>query len=509
MNDLNYFINYYKYSTLVYDDKCSVTEDVQFYESVNSKIWLINPNQTVIDIAVLEKLDNKKFFVHEVEGTWACIIQDKKTNEFRAIPSINNELPWYYSEKKPFVISNNIFLIVKLTGLTEPDELGIATFITFDHTFRGLTFLNGIKKVYGGDIIYMNPNSLNIVKDNLEKWLGFDDSIQDNKILVQQFVDEVDKSLRDPNPEITLTGGADSRIILAGGLLTKRKFKLMTGIPPTVDKQDIQIASKIAKELNIEHIKIDASKKPIDNIENVIERMAIETNSEFLPRNWIMFYKEYVLDESLNNRSKLLGYGGEIFKGFYSDLNGSFKKKTNILNHDAKDKVCDYAFHSYELYKKLNNVNSLNLFYQRERSHFWVPMNIRTNLSYCKCYSPLMGPKLLGMGYRIKGGIKNSGIHDQMLQTLPETIRNYRTNYSKLELIWFYIKRSYIKKYVNYELFLRPEFLKSRIDKELFKNIISPENLDNLLMQYESRGLNDAFLHKIFAVSNFFKILNN
>lgn len=508
MNDLNYFLQKYKYSTVVHDNECICTEHVNYCETNVSNIWLINPNQLQIDINVLEKLDNKQFFVHEVEGTWSCIIQEKSTNKFRAISSINNELPWYYSEKSPYIISNNIWLIIKLNGFTVPDENGIATFISFDHTFAGATFVRGIKKIYGGDIIYINDNSIKIVKDNLQKWLGFDDSIQDPHILIKYFIDEVDKSLRDPNPEITLTSGADSRIILAAGLLTKRKFKLMTGVASTTDPLDVKIPAKIAAELKIEHIQTDASKRDAGNIENVIERMAIETNSEFIPRNWIIFYKEYVLDPSLSQRSKLLGYGGEIFKGFYKDLNRTINKRTSVLSTEYKTKVTENVLNTYEIYRKINQRNSLNLFYQRERSHFWVPMSIRTLLSYCKCYSPLMSPILLGLGYRVKGGIENSKIHDLMMETLPEKIKNLPTHYTKLEFIRRYIIYTYIKRYSKVDFFMSADFLEKGINYELLKNIIPPEKIKNMLKQYRKRRLNDSVLHKLFAVSNFFRLIN-
>lgn len=509
MNDLDYFMRGYKYSALVHDNKCACTKHVKFCETAGSKVWLINPNESPIEINKLERLDNKEHFAHEIDGTWACIIQDKNTNMFRAISSINNELPWYYSLTSPFIISNNIYPIIVLNGSKEPDEVSIATFVTFDHAFAGATFIKGVKKTYGGDIIYLNKNSVKVVKDNLEKWLGFDDSVKDPRILVQHFIDEVDKCLRDPDPEITLTSGADSRIVLAAGLLTKRKFNLMTGVLPTVDKLDVKIATRIGEILKIDHIRIDASKREINNIEDVIERMTIETNAEFIPRNWIMFYKEYVLEKNLIQKSRLLGYGGEIYKGFYNDLNRTFSKKTAILNTELRNKVIDNAFNTYNIYRDINERNSLNLFYQRERSHFWVPMNIRTNLSYCKCYSPLMSPVLLGLAYRVTGGIENSKIHDMMLETLPENIKNLPSHYGRIEFIWNYIRRNYIKKSINYDLFLKPDFLRNKINYKLFENIISPVNIKKMLNQYETRGLNDSVLHKIFAVSNFFRIINN
>ena len=102
---------YYKYSSLLYDSKVTSSPSVQFFETANSKIWVINPNYTALDLSLLEKLDNVKYSVHEINGIWACIIQDKINNSFRVITSINNEQPWYYLNSKIPAVANNIFLL--------------------------------------------------------------------------------------------------------------------------------------------------------------------------------------------------------------------------------------------------------------------------------------------------------------------------------------------------------------------------------------------------------------
>ncbi len=507
MSDISFFMNKYKYSTLFYNGTCEHSEYVEKVETQKSTIWIINPNKILLKNDLLEKLDNEKLFVHEIDGIWSCIIQDKTTREIRAISSINNELPWYYKEK-PFVISNSIFLIAGLANSRELDEVSIATFLSFDHTFGGSTFIKGIKKAYGGDILIGNTNSFRIVKNDLQKWLGFDDSIEDRKLLVEQFVSSMKKSLKDPSPEISLTAGSDSRVVLAGGLLSGEKFNLMTGTAPSTDRRDVKVAGEIAKILNIKHIQTDASKRNIENLDEVMDRMTIETNAEFIPRNWIIFLKEYILDQdNLKNRSKLQGYGGEIFKGFYSNLTRSLSRKTAFLNKNNKELVIEKALSSYKYYKDISNVNSLNLFYQRERAHFWASMNMRTSLSYVKTYSPILSSDLLGLGYRMKGGIMNSKFHETMLSTLPEHIRNIPFNYTKVEAIFRYLRNS-INRKVSYDLILKPDFIRNKIDYDIFKNIIPASEIKKLIHQYEKRGMNAILLHKIFAISNFNKLLN-
>jgi len=498
----------YKFSLILNNETLEYNDIVKKYETENSIIWIVNPNEESLNIFDLENLNNKRKFVHEVEGIGSCIIKDKKTKEFRAMSSINNELPWYYTTTKPYIIANNIFLIIKQLKSYDTNYNAIASYLSFDHTFGGETFLNQIKKVYGGDIIYLTNENIEIISNNLEKWLGFDNSINHPCTITDTFISEVNKSLRDPYPEIALTGGSDSRAILAGALLTNKKFTFMTGTAASVDKRDIKIAKSLARKLNIEHKTVDASKRKIGDIEKILDQITIETNAEFLPRNYIIFHKEYVMAQNTyNGVGRLKGYGGEIFKGFYDDVNKTIKKKTAILNQNYSDKVQSFITDIYMNYVNINKINSANLFYQRERSHFWVGSNIRASLSYCKIYNPLQQPQLLALGYRFEGGIEKSNLHYNMMQKLPEGIKNIPVNYSKIAFIIHRILNTKFIKKVDYNYFLHPDFLKKNINYELLEQLIPKQKIDILINIYATRGLYDDLLHKMFAVSNFFKLI--
>lgn len=498
----------YKFALILNNGLVECNDNVKKYETEKSNVWIVNPNQESINIIDLENIDNKTKYVHEVEGIWSCIIKDKKNKKFRAISSINNELPWYYTTNKPYMISNNIFLIIKQLKSYDTNYNAIASYLSFDHTFGGETFLNQIKKVYGGDIIYLTNENIEITSDNLEKWLGFDNSIHNPDLITDSFINEVNKSLRDPYPEIAMTGGSDSRVILAGALLTNIKFTFMTGTAASVDKRDIKIARLLADKLNIEHKTIDASRRVIGDQEQILDQITIETNAEFLPRNYIIFHKEYVMAQNTyKGVGRIKGYGGEIFKGFYNDVNKTLKKKTTILNQNYSDNVQSFITDIYMSYIKVNKMNSANLFYQRERSHFWVGSNIRASLSYCKIYNPLLQPQLLALGYRFEGGIEKSNLHYHMMQKLPQDIKNIPVNYNKIAFIIHRILNTKFIKKVDYNYFLHPDFLKKNINYALLDQLIPKQKIDVLINIYAIRGLYDDLLHKMFAVSNFFKLI--
>lgn len=464
---------YYKYSTLRQDSKITISSpSVQFFETVNSKIWLINPNLIAIDLSLLEKLDNIKSYVHDINGIWACIIQDKTNNNFRTITSINNEQPWYYLNFPTPVVANNIFLLKTYITEIKPDYKAISSFLTFDFCYGGETFLSNVKKSYGGDIIYINGDKLEIVSADLTKWLGFDESISDRKVILDAFISSVDKILVDQPAQIVLTGGSDSRSILAAALHTKKKFTFMTGTSPSTDIKDIKIARKISKHLGIKHYEVDESKLIVNDLENVIEEIAIKTNAEFIPRNWIMFYKEYAMHSTeLNGLSRLIGYRGEIFKGFPLNALKSFDNKSLIIKDTLKNVLRDLLNYRFEKYKELFSINVHELFYQREHYHFWVSSNIKSYQNYCHIYTPFSDNFLLSLGYRFSGGIKKSKLHESSFKLLPEYISNLSFQSSLINRAIRHYKNKVFTK-VNYDYMLKPDYLFQDFKMEILYEVM-------------------------------------
>lgn len=498
---------YYKYSSLLYDSKVTGSPSVQFFETANSKIWVINPNYTSIDLSLLEKLDNVKYSVHEINGIWACIIQDKINNSFRVITSINNEQPWYYLNSKIPAVANNIFLLRPYIQEVKPNYRAISSFLSFDFCYGGETFLSDVKKSYGGDIIYLNNNKLKIVSADLNNWLGFDESISDRKVILDAFISATDKILKQQPAQITLTGGSDSRAILAASLYTKNNFTFMTGTSSSTDKKDITIARKISKRLGIKHYEVDESKSKISDLDAAIEEIAIKTNAEFIPRNWVMLYKEYAMHaDELNGLSRLMGYRGEIFKGFPLNAIKSFDNKSFFINKDFKNELKDLLFNRFNTYKELSSLNVNELFYQRERDHFWVSCNIKSYQNYCHIYTPFSDNNLLSLGYRFRGGIKNSKLHESALELLPENIKNLPFQSSLLNRAIRHYKKKFFSN-INYDSMLKPDYLSQNFNMDIINKVITNEMFNFTTKEYRKKGFYDDIVHKMFAVSYFFKLI--
>ncbi len=468
-----------------------------------SELWLINPNVEKISPYELEKIDNKSFHAWEIPGIWAVLIRDKVTSSYRAISSINNEFHWYFHPDNPNVISNVLVHFADLTGMNRPDYTSIASYLCLDWSLGGYTIIDDVHSNYGGSILYISNKSIVEYSVDLKNWLVFDNSIEDRGLLVDRLVELCKYSLENENVQIALTAGKDSRSLLAAALKTKIPFKTITGTAATVDRRDVRLSKLISDKLGIEHLSINASKKSSPPSEEIFQRFVIELNSMSIPRNWILFYKEFVLGPS--NTTRLMGYGGEFYSGFYDNVITNIKRKLNPLETEYFFKVIERANKKLGEFNMISERNGADLFYQRERDNFWVGGNVRAMLPYMKIYQPLKDPTLVRLGYRFKGGIRATNLQREMIATLPDNVKNIPINYNYFLSIIHKLKNRLIHKSVDYNYMLRPEEFQTKFNYDFFSQVINEKKLFSLIESYKKSGKNDTLLHKILAIQYFFK----
>ena len=505
----NKTLNFDKYALIFDGNEISCGLGFSKYETENSIIWLANPNNDSIKLTDLEKLDNKQYHVYDIKGIWSCLIKDKSEGNYRAITSIQNELPWYYSLETEIRLSSNIFLLTSYLSNSAINYEAISSFLAFDFCYNGETFLKNIKKTYGGDILLFKSRSINIQGCDITKWLGFDASISDNKLILEHFIKNVENPIKENEAQITLTAGSDSRAILGAAYFSGQDFTLMTGAASSTAYRDIKIASKIASILGKKHLKIDESKREINNINEAIEKVAIQTSALFIPRNWLLFYKEYMLNTGyLQNVTRLMGYRGEFFKGFYTNLSATISRKTFLLRKNYSNKLIETINERFNYYKNISSVNAYELFYHRERDNFWVSSNIRTMLqSGCKVYTPFSDNDLLKLGYRFEGGIKKINLHKLAIDLLPNQVKEIPTSNNKLTFVSRYIYHK-IFNHNDYNFFLRPKFIKQNLNYDLLNEIMTVKEINSLISKYQLMGNHDTLVHKLFAVNYFFTLID-
>ena len=497
-----------KFAVLVNNGEIFSADGVNKYETPSSLIWLINPNELIFDIKKFEKLDNLHNHVFEIKGMWACIIKDKMTGNITAISSIHNEYPWYYTESNASCISNNIFLLSNTTGLKEIDVASFASFLAIDCSVAGYTLVKDILKNFGGDIIITNNKIITLKKADLRYWLGLDDSINDKEILLNKFLEVVNESVDSEKTQVSLTAGSDSRAVLAGVIKSQKSFKIMTGTASTVSQRDIFIPEKISKILNVEHIKVDASKKIGYSVQSMLEDVALITGTEFIPTNWILYHKEYIQGrDELKGVTRLLGYGGEVFKP-RKDVSIAYPKKMSFINSIYTDTVMDRVNSLFTHYKNLSEINAKALYHLRGKFQFWEAVNSRTYSRFCHIYNPLSDPEIYAHAFRYLGGVENIQFHRLIYTVLPKKINKIPINVPKSLGYLYKFKRRYLKSNPNYDYYLTPAFLRKEINFDLLNKLISAKEIKKIIDSYEERGVNAGVVHKMHALSLFYKLNN-
>jgi len=203
---------------------------------------------------LIEELYNKhgSGFIKFVKGSFVIIIINKNT--FEVYNDRHNVKKYFiYMDKTYFIISNSIKLISKEISL-ETSKENAALYCLFSHYINDLTLFKGLKKSRpASHIIYQDEICLN------RYWLPENlFSVSQNKYtenniaecwrsITEQYI----SFLKPDEIGMTLTGGNDSRLILAGLLANGIKPKVFTYGHPS--SADCVIAKKVSEKTGLDH----------------------------------------------------------------------------------------------------------------------------------------------------------------------------------------------------------------------------------------------------------------
>ena len=302
---------------------------------------------------------------------------------------------------------------------------------------------------------------------------------------------------------MTLTAGNDSRALLAASLKTDLKFKTFTGSQSTVDIRDRKIPKLLSKKLGIEHIAGDVTNIPTPHYDEIFNRFAREC-PEFLARNWILLYKEFVLSKI--RLTRIMGYGGEFYTGFYDDIIKNLERKLWFINNNFASEVIKRVKISINRFMELSERDARDLFYQRERDQFWVGSNVNAYIKYFNIFTPFKDPKLVSLGYRYKGGIRKTNIHHHIISTLPRDVQKIPINYPYLHLLIKKIKQKYISRELNFNYLIRPSDIINKLNLEFFSPIINENQITSFYLHYK-KSVNLTLLHKLLGIQYFFNAI--
>ncbi|UCC38797.1 MAG: hypothetical protein JSV96_13380 [Candidatus Aminicenantes bacterium] len=194
---------------------------------------------------------------YDLDGTFVFALCDNKAKESIVITDRYGHRPIYYRLRNGgLAFASEIKALVPKGELPELDKVGLAEHFLYNSAIGKRTIYKGIKVLPPAAIMKYDGQSLNIS----EYWsINYSqDTRTDDKELAIELIDTLKLAMQDrlkhsKRPVVTLSGGLDSRTLVAAG--GEAKFGCATfGLPGC---REISIAQKVARRAGKEHLIIE------------------------------------------------------------------------------------------------------------------------------------------------------------------------------------------------------------------------------------------------------------
>jgi len=209
-------------------------------------------NQFSTDLLCKYYSKYNKNFIHRIKGNFVII--QLQRDSFRIYSDrFGIKKFFYYQNGKEFIISDNLKEIIKFVNVM-PSRMNMCIYSLTYHFTGGTTLFEGIQHNTPAQIIELNQGKLFFSTYwNSSELLNIPKQRIDIKDISDRLIETVKAGLeKDSNISLSLTGGADTRNLLAVFLKLGIQPHLYTYGNP--DSDDAIKAAEIANGLNLDHI---------------------------------------------------------------------------------------------------------------------------------------------------------------------------------------------------------------------------------------------------------------
>ena len=270
-----------------------------YYKKLKYKIFNINENQIILIGFCLQSDPNMKqnlndIFNNDIKdieivlstlvGNYIVIYKDMIYKDFGNLYKL-----FLYNNNNEILISNNALIFKNLLNL----DLGIKKKFG-GHKFRycpaGKSSFSKVLTLYNSQNIniYGKIYHNSLIKNKIINKLKINNFVKMHAEYCCQILNNLYNYLKNKNKKLflALTGGRDSRMILALCLHLKIPFEVIT---LKINKNDIKISKEICKKYNLKHTIIDFDKFKIKNKEkkkweNIIGNEFVEKDKEIIQK---------------------------------------------------------------------------------------------------------------------------------------------------------------------------------------------------------------------------------
>lgn len=201
-------------------------------------------------------IQSEKLFLKQLDGAFIFALYSKKENQFTLVNDPFGNLALHYSyQKNGFVFSAQMNGIRAVLGNCEWDEQGLNEYIGLGLTLNGRTLYKTIKRLKPASILRVGLSGLTEV-EYLKPEYGYEPSSNNAFDLIKEAITvSIANRLRNHQRiGAALSGGYDSRItwsIIHHLKSTDSVWAFTHGLD---NSRDIQIARRITKQFNINHL---------------------------------------------------------------------------------------------------------------------------------------------------------------------------------------------------------------------------------------------------------------
>ncbi len=371
--------------------------------------------------------------VCSLDGVFHFVIYDKRDNCIKLFSDKFGIQPLYYSILADgIVFAAEIKAILKERDVNkEPDYQSFADFLHYGQILGQKTLFQNIKMLAPGSIFTQN---LSNKKATLQRYFQLEelfakDGQYSQKVTKEEVVSCLVKSIkaRSTNRDllgISLSGGLDSRAILAGLESNSEGIHSYTlGIPGCADQM---LAERMSKVGMTKHEFIELDKKYLQDFKSMADKMIHLSDGMYHPHESTeMLALEYF--KKANFKILLRGHGGEIAK---AALAYPVMVKPDVYGCSNSEDILRYIFSITNLVVRDNDTSRLftSSFYKKTRDAAWKSLE-----ESCGAVSKTLAPADVCIYYYI-----NEHIRRQVVASL-EIFR------SQIEIRMPYVDEEYIK----------------------------------------------------------------
>lgn len=352
---------------------------------INGPVLRIGDSYDVSDSALDASTKNDaEYMFDNISGSYNFASITSK-NGLLAFGDFSGTCPIYYSHINGVTcVSNRASALHGLRGKNKFNLLSLSWLIGHSNIFGEETPFDGVYSVTAGSYLKSRLGSpdFTINKFKNQIWPSNDDAEYLDDLTNEDWdliVDELVKNFKAASEKLTgdlrlsLTGGKDSRLVLALAIGAGFKDRITTFTNGPEGSPEISCAQNIANKIGVKHVaNVRAPQVQEQDFANSWDKLSWHTNRM---ESYICPWDGATADRTLRNvTSEMTGFGGELYRG----PGGHAKQFKNLSFMENKNEILSRFINYHQQMDPLNILSNLYKNAQIGWLYKWLDENVKS-----------------------------------------------------------------------------------------------------------------------------------